>query len=478
MVERTERRLRGGAGRVPPHNVEAESSLLGALLLSPDAIAAVAEMGLGPEDFYKPAHQFIYDAVRTLISAGEPADAVTVADELRRAGVLEDIGGPGLLLDLQAATPAISNAGRYGRIVRDTALLRRLIGVAGEIAEIAYDEPDDVTKALDEAENRVFQLADHQVVDSTRPLSDLLGEAFDDLQAAYERGSALTGVATGYHDLDELLSGLQPDTLNIVGARPSMGKTAFALGAATHVAINGGLPVLFFSLEMGHKELTGRILSAEARVDSKKLRTGDLTENDWSKIGRAIGRLDAPLYLDDNPNVTVMEIRAKARRMKARHGGLGLIVVDYLQLMSGRLGRREPSGGGQRAEPRPQDPRPRAAGAHPRPLAALAEPGDPGRQAADALGPARVRLHRAGRRRRDVHLPRRGLQPGLARPRRGRGHRGQAPQRAHRHPPAGVPRAVHPVRQRRPQHLSRRRRPGAPRPSRLRPARRSGARGS
>ncbi|HEY8094407.1 MAG TPA: replicative DNA helicase, partial [Acidimicrobiales bacterium] len=253
-------------------------------------------------------------------------------------GVLEDIGGPGLLLDLQTATPAISNAGRYGRIVRDTALLRRLIGVAGEIAEIAYDEPDDVTKALDEAENKVFQLADHQVTDSTRPLSELLGEAFDDLQAAYERGSALTGVATGYHDLDELLSGLQPDTLNIIGARPSMGKTAFALGAATHVAINEGLPVLFFSLEMGHKELTGRILSAEARVDSKKLRTGDLSETDWSKIGRAIGRLDAPLYLDDNPNVTVMEIRAKARRMKARHGGLGLIVVDYLQLMSGRLG--------------------------------------------------------------------------------------------------------------------------------------------
>ena len=222
--------------------------------------------------------------------------------------------------------------------MRDTALLRRLIGVAGEIAEIAYDEPDDVTKALDEAENKVFQLADHQVTDSTRPLSELLGEAFDDLQAAYERGSALTGVATGYHDLDELLSGLQPDTLNIVGARPSMGKTAFALGAATHVAINDGLPVLFFSLEMGHKELTGRILWAEARVDSKKLRTGDFSETDWSKIGRAIGRLDAPLYLDDNPNVTVMEIRAKARRMKARHGGLGLIVVDYLQLMSGRMG--------------------------------------------------------------------------------------------------------------------------------------------
>ena len=260
MVERTERRSRGGAGRVPPHNVEAEESLLGAMLLSPDAIASVAELGVGPDDFYKPAHQFIFDAMRTLVSSGEPADAVTVADELRRAGLLEAIGGPGLLLDLQTATPAISNAGRYARIVRDTALLRRLIGVAGEIAEIAYDVPDDVTKALDEAENKVFQLADHQVTDSTRPLSELLGETLDDLQAAYERGSAITGMPTGYHDLDELLSGLQPDTLIIVGARPSMGKTAFALGVATHVAINDGLPVLFFSLEMGHKELTGRIL--------------------------------------------------------------------------------------------------------------------------------------------------------------------------------------------------------------------------
>jgi replicative DNA helicase len=221
--------------------------------------------------------------------------------------------------------------------VRDTALLRRLIGVAGEIAEIAYDEPDDVTKALDEAENKVFQLADHEVIDSTRPLSDLLGETFDDLQSAYERGSSITGLATGYHDLDDLLSGLQPDTLNVVGARPSMGKTAFALGLAAHVAVSSGEPVLFFSLEMGHKELTSRILSAEARVDSKKLRTGDLSETDWSKIGRAIGRLDAPLYLDDNPNVTVMEIRAKARRLAQRYPKLGVIVVDYLQLMTGRM---------------------------------------------------------------------------------------------------------------------------------------------
>jgi replicative DNA helicase len=335
MPERDEPR-RPTSRRIPPHNVEAESSLLGALLLSSDAVGAVAEMALAADEFYRPAHQHLYEAIRTLAAAGEPVDAVTVADELRRAGLLEDIGGPGLLLDLQAATPAISNATRYARIVQDTALLRRLIGVAGEIAEIAYDEPDDVTKALDEAEHRVFQIADKRVVDSTRPLSELLQSTFSYLEAAFERGNKLTGVPTGFTDLDELLSGLQPSTLNIVGARPSMGKTAFALNVAANVAKHTMQPVLVFSLEMGHLELTQRILAAESQVDLKKLRTGDLSETDWAKIGRALGHLDCPLYLDDNAQVSVMEIRAKARRMRARHGALGLVVIDYLQLMTGR----------------------------------------------------------------------------------------------------------------------------------------------
>jgi replicative DNA helicase len=321
---------------VPPHNVEAESSLLGALLLSSDAVGAVAELGLAADEFYKPAHQHLYEAVRALAAAGEPVDAVTVADELRRAGLLEDLGGPGLLVDLQASTPAISNAARYARIVQDTAVLRRLISVSSEIAEIAYDEPDDVTKALDEAEHKVFQLADKRVVDSTRPIADLLQSTMSHLEETYERGNALTGVPTGFTDLDELLSGLQRATLNIVGARPSMGKTAFALNVAAHVAQQAMQPVLFFSLEMGHLELTQRILAAEAQVDLKKIRTGDLTQADWSKIGRALHNLDCPLYLDDNAQVSVMEIRAKARRMRSRHGALALIVIDYLQLMTGR----------------------------------------------------------------------------------------------------------------------------------------------
>jgi replicative DNA helicase len=337
MEQRDQREQRGRRveARIPPHNLAAEESLLGALLLSREVVGQVAELGMSVEHFYKPAHQHVYAAIRGLMATGQPVDAVTVADELRRSGLLDEIGGPQLLLDLQNATPAISNAARYAKIVQDTAVLRRLIGVASEIAEIAYLEPDDVTKALDEAETKVFEVAEDRVVDSTRPLTDLLPLAMDRLQETFERGDIITGVPTGFNDLDEILSGLQPSTLNIVGARPAMGKTAIGLGMATHVAQSTHKPVLVFSLEMGHAELTQRILSSEAEVDSQKLRTGRLAEADWTKIGRAIHKLEVPLFLDDNPRVTVMEIRAKARRLKARFGGLAMILIDYLQLMSG-----------------------------------------------------------------------------------------------------------------------------------------------
>jgi len=323
-------------GRVPPHNLSAEESLLGALLLSRDVVGQVAEMGVLVDHFYKPSHQHIYSAIRGLMAGGHAVDVVTVADELRRNGLLEEIGGAQALIELQNATPAISSASRYAKIVQDTALLRRLISVAGEITEIAYMEPDDVTKALDEAETKVFEVAEDRVVDSTRALGDLLPLAMDKLQETYERGDSITGAATGFTDLDEILSGLQPSTLNIIGARPAMGKTAIGLGIATNVAKNTQKPVLVFSLEMGHAELTQRVLSSEAEVESQKLRSGRLVEADWTKIGKAINRIDSlPLYLDDNPRVTVMEIRAKARRIKARHGGLAMIMIDYLQLMSG-----------------------------------------------------------------------------------------------------------------------------------------------
>jgi len=325
----------GSRGRVPPHNIDAEESVLGAMLLSREAVGIVSEIGLTPGDFYRPANRHIFDAIRSLYSTGAPADTVTVADELRKAGLLDEVGGPGALHELQNTTPAISSAGHYAKIVQETALLRQLIFAAGDIAELAYSEPDDVMKALDAAETKVFNVAEQRVTDSTRSIEELLPKVMDHLQETYDRGDTITGVPTGYSDLDELLSGLQENALYIVGARPAMGKSAFLLGMAAHVAMEAAKPVLFFSLEMGHQELTQRILSSEARVDSTKIRTGKLAEADWAKIGKAIGRLEVPLLLDDNPQVTVMEIRAKARRIKAKYGGLGLILIDYLQLMGG-----------------------------------------------------------------------------------------------------------------------------------------------
>jgi replicative DNA helicase len=600
---------RGGRseGRVPPHNLDAEESLLGAMLLSRDAIVAATEIGVGADDFYKPAHGHVFDAITSLYGAGEPSDPVTVAEELRRANLLEAIGGPMLLVSLQASTPATSNAARYARIINELALLRRLIGVASEIAEIGYSVPDDVIAAVDRAEAMVFDVAQRRVTDSMSPIKELLDASLTRLEMLYEKGDSITGLPTGYHGLDELMSGLQPSTLNIVGARPATGKalaldtpiptptgwttmgelrvgdevfdetgqpttvlytspvftdhrcfevrfddgttivadaghrwlaydeaawrshvtphlsrrpvapvvhttedlavssrrwriptavvdlpeaalaldpyrlgrlvvpwlgrvrpeslrgsakqrlallqglmdtsgsvvapgevefasgdrvlveqvgeiaaslghkpgvpvrrdtewalrwrpvepvfllgrkaralgpvdsgrplahriveivevptvptrcisvdspshlflaskamipthnTAFALGMAAHAALEVRRPVLLFSLEMSHLELTQRILSAEARVDSTRMRNGKLAESDWTKLSHAIGRLaEAPLYIDDNPQATVMEIRAKARRLKSRLGDIGLIVIDYLQLMTGR----------------------------------------------------------------------------------------------------------------------------------------------
>jgi replicative DNA helicase len=325
-----------GSGRVPPHNLQAEESLLGAMLLSKDAIAAATEV-LSGADFYKPAHSHIFEAITNLSAAGEPADPVTVSDELRRAGLLDAIGGQAVLADLQASTPATSNAQRYARIIEEHALLRKLIGVAGDIAEMGYDLPDDVTKVVDRAESLVFEVAQRRVTDTLAPIHDLLDANLDRLELLYERGDAITGAPTGFLDLDELLSGLQNNALYVLGARPSAGKTALGLCVATNVAVEGGRPVLIFSLEMSQLELTQRMLCSEARVDSKRVRNGNLTEGDWQKIAHATGRLaEAPIWIDDNPNLTIMELRSKARRLKARIGDLGLVVVDYLQLMTGR----------------------------------------------------------------------------------------------------------------------------------------------
>jgi replicative DNA helicase len=321
--------------RVPPHNLDAEVSLLGAMLLSKDAIGACSERGVAPGDFYKPAHQHIYDAIQALTTMGEPVDVVTVSDKLQRAGLIDTVGGIDYLVDLQNRTPAVSSADRYARIVRETALLRGLISAASSIAEIAYSQPDNIENALDQAESRIFDVAQNQVTDSLVRINDLMPETMTHLEDIMERGDPITGVPSGFNDLDDLLSGFQPGTLNIIGARPAMGKSAFAMGMAVNVATITQKPVLFFSLEMGRAELSQRILSSEARVDSAKLRSGRLNDEDWRRIGRAIGRLSIPLYIDDNSSVTVMEIRAKARRIASQYDGIGMIVIDYLQLMGG-----------------------------------------------------------------------------------------------------------------------------------------------
>ncbi|HEV3264073.1 MAG TPA: replicative DNA helicase [Acidimicrobiales bacterium] len=329
---------RGGpAGRIPPHNLEAEESLLGAMLLSRDAISSAMEF-CNPEDFYKQSHGHIFSAITSLYSQGEPADWVTVTEELRRRGLLESIGDPSVFVSLQANTPSIGNAEHYAKIIEEHALLRRLVSVAGEITELGYSLPEDVSHVLDKAESLVFDVAQRRVVDSMTPLKDLLGQSLDHLEVLFSRGEAITGLATGYTDLDEQLAGLQPSNLIVVGARPAMGKTSFALGMVANAGIKLNKPVLLFSLEMSHMELTQRLLCSEAKVDASRMRTGKLHDADWTKIGNAISRMsEAPIFIDDNPNLTVMDIRARARRLKSREG-LGLVVVDYLQLMTGRHG--------------------------------------------------------------------------------------------------------------------------------------------
>jgi replicative DNA helicase len=330
-----ERARRASSSRIPPHNLEAEESLLGSMLLSRDAITAAVEARVDSSDFYKPAYGHIFEAVWSLYEQGEPVDPVTVAEELRRAGLLEALGGKSALHSIQASTPASANAGHYAKIVSELALLRRLITVSGEIAETAYAQPDDVTETVDRAEAMVFEVAEKRISESLVRVFEAVTATVDQLESLYGESDTMTGVPTGYTELDNIMLGLQPSNLIVAAARPGMGKTSFALGAAANVAMVSKRPVVFFSMEMGSVELTKRMLAAEARVDARKLQTGDLNDADWSRLNGAISHLgEAPLFIDDNPHCTVMEMRAKARRIKARHGDLALVVVDYLQLMS------------------------------------------------------------------------------------------------------------------------------------------------
>ena len=320
--------------RIPPHNLDAEQSVLGAMLESKEAIANVIEI-LQPEAFYKPSHAQIYEVILDLYGRGEPADAITVADELGRRGILEQIGGKPSIHGLLEAYPTAGSARNYARIIDEHALLRRLIEAGNEVQEIGFSLPEDVAMAVDQAEELVYQVGDRRLRDDIHPIRGLLTENMEAIDTLYERGEHITGLGSGFPDLDDMTAGFQTSNLIVIAARPSMGKSALMGDFALHAALRHKQPVVFFSLEMSRNEVVQRFLSSEARVDSQRIRRGSLQEQDWTRLSAALGRLaEAPIFIDDSANITLMEMRAKCRRLKARHG-LGLVIVDYLQLMQG-----------------------------------------------------------------------------------------------------------------------------------------------
>lgn len=332
-ASRSNGRSSRGYDRVPPHSLEAEVSVLGAALQSPNAASEALET-LTAEDFYRAAHRAVFEAILDLNHRGQPIDEVTVLDWLRSHQRLDEVGGPTALLDLTAAVPTAANAAYYAAIVRDKALLRRLIDAGTDVVKLAYESPGDARDTVDMAESLVFAVAETGSSTEVQALRDLLNPAFEVIEQRSERSSEVTGLATGFDDLDRLTAGLQNQNLIIIAARPAMGKSSLTLNIAHYVTAKLHEPVAVFNLEMSKNEIVERLLSAQAGIPSQKLRTGQLDDADWRRLSDALGTLaEAPLYIDDTPNLTVMEIRAKCRRLKQRQG-LKLVIVDYLQLMT------------------------------------------------------------------------------------------------------------------------------------------------
>lgn len=321
--------------RIPPQNIDAEQSALGALLLDKDAIIRVADM-IYPEDFYRPEHGKIYEGMLTLFEKHIPIDLVTLSNILEKEKSLKEAGGTAYLTELVNVVPTAAHVVKYAEIVRDKATLRRLLSVAAGIEEKVFGEEDDVDAVLDSSERLLFSVSQKFVKQYFTPIKDILSTTFDRIDEVHKHKGKIRGVATGFHHLDNLLGGLQPSDLIIIAARPSMGKSSLALAIAGNAAIREKIPTAIFSLEMSRDQLVDRLISMEAQVDAWKLRTGNLSEEDFPKIGYAMGVLsEAPIFIDDSPLSNVLEIRTKARRLQAERG-LGLIIVDYLQLMEGR----------------------------------------------------------------------------------------------------------------------------------------------
>lgn len=320
--------------RTPPQDVQAEQSVLGGMLLSKDAIADVVEE-LRSADFYRPAHETIFDAVLDLYGRGEPADAVTVSNELAKRGDLARVGGAPYLHTLIASVPTAANAGYYARIVREQAVLRRLVEAGTRIAQLGYaTDGGEVDDLVNTAQAEVYAVTSGKTSEDYRSIGEIMGEVTDEISNNQNRGEGLIGVPTGFRDLDALTNGLHPGQMIIIAARPAIGKSTLALDICRASSIHAGHTSVIFSLEMGRTELTMRLLSAEAGIELNRLRKGNLDDQDWTRIASTQSRIsEAPLYIDDSPNMSLMEIRAKCRRLKQRHN-LSLVVVDYLQLMS------------------------------------------------------------------------------------------------------------------------------------------------
>ena len=319
--------------RTPPHDLAAEQCVLGGMLLSKDAISDVIEV-IRPQDHYRPAHQVIHEVVLDLYGRGEPADAITVANELTRRGEIGRVGGAPYLHTLIASVPTAANAGYYARIVRERAILRRLVEAGTRIVQFGYAGDAEADDLVDRAQAEVYAITDHRVTEDYHSLADIMPGALDEIEAIGSRDGGMTGVPTGFADLDALTNGLHPGQMVVIAARPAVGKSTLALDFARSAAVKAGLSTAFFSLEMGRNEITMRLLAAEAKVSLHTMRTGQMSDDDWARLARRMSEVaDAPLFIDDSPNMSMMEIRAKCRRLKQRHD-LRLVIIDYLQLMS------------------------------------------------------------------------------------------------------------------------------------------------
>lgn len=322
--------------RIPPQDLIAEQSVIGSMLLDKNAIVRVVEL-LHPESFYRDAHRFICEAILEIFDKGEPVDLITVTDALRKSGKLDAVGGSVYVADLLNSVPTSANVDYYAKIVEEKAVLRRLIEAGTKIVGSAFEQAEDVDQILDQAEKSVFDIALKRARTGFNRIDSVIKRVLDKIDSLYDKKEAITGTPTGFPDLDKLTAGFQDSDLIIIAARPAVGKTAFALNIAQNVAIKHKIPVAIFSLEMSKEQLAQRMLCSEAEVDAQRLKTASLSDTGWKKLTRALGRLsEAPIFIDDSATLTSTEIRAKARRLKIERG-LGLIIVDYMQLMRGRI---------------------------------------------------------------------------------------------------------------------------------------------